>query len=160
MPSPSQLGGGSPVVAVVESESEALTGPVLVPGLESVAVAVAVVVPLSVAELSVTVPGVACESLRDIEPSALSLVLALALALVVGVTPTVPELALAVTSVRPLALSLAEARPSSPQPRSVAPTKSEEKPCAHCDRIDPTTAALYHPARRAGARSMRAAAAR
>ena len=158
MPSPSQLGGGSPVVAVVESESEALTGPVLVPGLESVAVAVAVVVPLSLAELSVTVPGVACESLRDIEPSALSLVLALALALVVGVTPTVPELAL--TSVRPLALSLAEARPSSPQPRSVAPTKIEEKPCAHCDRIDPTTAALYHPARRAGARSMRAAAAR
>lgn len=158
MPSPSQLGGGSPVVAVVESESEALTGPVLLPGLESVAVAVAVVLPLSVAELSVTVPGVACESLRDIEPSALSLVLALALALVVGVTPTVPELAL--TSVRPLALSLAEARPSSPHPRSVAPMKSEERPCTHCDRIDPTTAALYHPARRAGARSMRAAAAR
>lgn len=160
MPSPSQVGGGSPVVSVSESETEALTGPVLLFGPESVALAVAVVVPLSVAELSVTVPGVACESLRDIEPSALSLVLALALALalVVGVTPTVPELAL--TSVRPLALSLAEARPSSPQPRSAAPTKIEEKPRAHCDRIDPTTAALYHPTRRAGARSMRAVAAR
>lgn len=139
MPSPPQVGGGSPVEPELPV-SEALTGPVLVPGSVALADVLPVAVPVALAEVgSVALAGVLCESLTDAEPSALSV--ALALALVVGVVPALPEPDPA--SVSALSLLPAEARsPSSPQP-SAATNISPEK-TTHDTRVVPTTRAGYH----------------
>lgn len=121
MPMPSQFGGGSPVVPV-ESESEALTGPVLPPGSVAVADAESVVVPLALAEVaSETVLGVLCESLTEFDPPLLSPTLAVAV--VVGVVPAVPELA-SVSELLPL--SSDPRPPSSPQPTTITPSATHE----------------------------------
>lgn len=141
MPSPPHVGGGSPVEPELPV-SEALTGPVLVPGSVALADVLPVAVPVALAEVgSVALAGVLCESLTDAEPSALSVALALALALVVGTVPALPEPDPA--SVTALSLLPAEARsPSSPQP-SAATNISPEKP-THDTRVVPTTRAGYH----------------